>query len=113
GDQGVAPKSVEIMSNKDVIFKSDTWRIGEDLYQNSALHSVSFKSEQSAKKTKKKGRVIGTLVGVGIGGGLGYLVYRSVPIVSGEWYDTIELIIIPTVVGGLVGYIIGTYYDVK
>jgi uncharacterized protein YcfJ len=82
-------------------------------YPSTHLYSVHLQSEQSAKKSKK-GRVIGTIVGVSIGGGLGYVLYSAAAfgsaLGSGDEPSPL-LLIIPTIIGGIIGYEIGEYFD--
>ncbi|MBU1487873.1 hypothetical protein KKH56_07500 [bacterium] len=130
-DQGVAPKSVHIMSNGRAerpvtiagiqesghIFRPDLLGIERDMSPNAVFYSESFGykqefgSDQSKEKRTRKGRITGTLVGTGIGGGLGYLLYRSIPTGLGGGDTPIGFIIAPVVIGGIIGYEIGNYYD--
>ncbi|MDI6782411.1 MAG: hypothetical protein QME49_09980, partial [bacterium] len=142
GDQGVAPKPVEIMSNgrvdeittylvddaslrpitvagiqgSELAFRPDFLRIEKDVSPNAVFYSESFGYEQSKEKKTKKGRIIGTIVGAGIGGGLGYLLYaiKGLGGLSGiHEKPSPLLIIVPSIIGGVIGYTIGDHYDEK
>ncbi|MBU1487871.1 hypothetical protein KKH56_07490 [bacterium] len=129
GDQGVAPKPVEIMSNGRAerpvtiagiqelgpIFKPNLLGMGKEMSSNTTLYSESFGYAQSKEKTRK-GRITGTIVGAGIGGGLGYLFYSAIAESQEGELEKVDkpsplFIIVPAVVGGLSGYAIGTYHD--
>jgi hypothetical protein len=64
---------------------------------------------------KRKGKIIGTIIGIGIGGGIGFVLY----VMSAFGIDVPPreasslALIIPTVVGGIIGCDIGDHYDKK
>jgi|GEM_PF-3760937 len=96
--------------------EQDPFGIKEGIYPNNTLYSLSLESAQSRNKTKKNGRIIGTLIGAGIGGGVGYSLYSAlVESQEGELKKGDKpsplFIIVPTVVGGLSGYAMGTYQN--
>ncbi|MEW5766516.1 MAG: hypothetical protein AB1797_02670 [bacterium] len=112
-DTSLRPITIAGIQESELIFRPDP---------NTVLYSASFSSEQSfgleeskKEKTKKKGRIIGTIVGAGIGGGIGGCLFIVVCIgVGGEECNPSPLIIIvPTVIGGFIGYKIGEYFDKK
>ncbi|MBU1487872.1 hypothetical protein KKH56_07495 [bacterium] len=127
GDQGVAPKPVEVcplrlttiagIQGSELIFRPELLVVEKDMSPNTALYSESFGSEQSKEKKTKKGRITGTVVGAGIGGGLGYVLYALSHVGTGlggvDEEPSPLIIIIPAVIGGVIGYAIGDYYDEK
>lgn len=106
-------RPIATIQESEEIFRPNLLRIERDVSPNTVFYSESFGYEQSKEKNTKKGRIIGTIVGIGIGGGVGYLFYLCVPtgLGTGNGEDTIELIIAPAIIGGLIGYSIGNHYD--
>lgn len=119
--QVVTPKSVDISAN--IIIGTPTTLVAvnnskiEDKCGELPVSSRYNVEEADGKKIKKKGRIIGTTVGAGIGGGIGYLLYDVVTVLSGlgGTHDSPSpfIMIIPTIIGGLLGYDIGNYFDKK
>lgn len=86
-------------------------------YYFSTSSNAEQSKEEGLKKVSKKGRIIGTIIGTGIGLGGSYM-YLVVCGLSGLSEDRGEnekpsplYIIIPPVLGGTIGYVIGKAWD--
>ncbi|MEW6103433.1 MAG: hypothetical protein AB1630_06420 [bacterium] len=89
-----------------------------DLLHMSTNPAFSLKSDEEGKleEKPKKGRIIGAIIGAGIGAGFGEMLYRT-PWGLGEGGNDdpgrIRFMLVPTIIGGAIGYIVGECFDKK
>ncbi|MDI6795157.1 MAG: hypothetical protein QME81_20210 [bacterium] len=122
-DTSLRPITIAGIQESELIFRPGLLGIERTMsLNNTALYSASFSSEQSfgleeSKEKKTKGRIIGTIVGAGIGVGIWYYLSALEGLEGFSEYPQEKtsslLIIVPTAIGGFIGYNIGDHYDKK